>query len=72
METYLTCRNPDCEKYRNIFIAGNELHANCKTEPLHLGNGEGPRPNWMRFAIPLGLAAATAAVVAMKPWRRSG
>lgn len=72
MDTYFTCRNPHCEKYRNIFPAGSELHADCKAEPLQLGAGdETTKTHWLRFAIPLGVAAATAAaVLAAKPWKR--
>ena len=59
--TYFICRNPHCEKHRNIFVEGDPLHQNCERERLHFA-GERRVPIWAYAAIPVAIAAIAVTV----------
>lgn len=59
---YYTCRNSECEKYRNVFIEGDPEHANCERERLFL-EGQTRVPQWVWFTVPAALALVAGAVV---------
>lgn len=63
--TYFICRNPHCEKHRNIFAEGDQLHQNCERERLRFA-GEQRVPVWAWAAVPLAIAALALAVQAFR------